>query len=46
VEGYARDYLIVAGAWRDHVLTSLTNPDGDAVDPAWLQLRAVNHQPP
>jgi ribosomal-protein-alanine N-acetyltransferase len=24
VEGYARDYLIVDGAWRDHVLTSLT----------------------
>ncbi|MBD0326593.1 MAG: ribosomal protein S5-alanine N-acetyltransferase [Pyrinomonadaceae bacterium] len=26
VEGYARDYLLVAGQWRDHVLTSLTNP--------------------
>ena len=26
VEGYARDYLYVDGAWRDHVLTSLTNP--------------------
>jgi ribosomal-protein-alanine N-acetyltransferase len=26
VEGYARDYLYIAGAWRDHVLTSLTNP--------------------
>jgi [ribosomal protein S5]-alanine N-acetyltransferase len=25
VEGYARDYLIVGGAWRDHLLTSLTN---------------------
>jgi len=25
-EGYARDYLHIAGAWRDHVLTSLTNP--------------------
>ncbi len=25
VEGYARDYLFIAGAWRDHVLTSLTN---------------------
>ena len=24
VEGYARDYLLVDGAWRDHVLTSLT----------------------
>jgi ribosomal-protein-alanine N-acetyltransferase len=27
VEGYARDYLYIDGAWRDHVLTSLTNPD-------------------
>lgn len=26
VEGYARDYLFVGGAWRDHVLTSLTSP--------------------
>ncbi|MGB7922308.1 MAG: GNAT family N-acetyltransferase [Pyrinomonadaceae bacterium] len=26
VEGYARDYLFIAGEWRDHVLTSLTNP--------------------
>jgi ribosomal-protein-alanine N-acetyltransferase len=24
IEGYARDYLMVDGAWRDHVLTSLT----------------------
>lgn len=26
VEGYARDYLMIAGKWEDHVLTSLTNP--------------------
>jgi ribosomal-protein-alanine N-acetyltransferase len=26
VEGYARDYLYINGAWRDHVLTSLTSP--------------------
>ncbi len=26
VEGYARDYLFIGGGWRDHVLTSLTNP--------------------
>ena len=25
VEGYARDYLYLAGAWQDHVLTALTN---------------------
>lgn len=26
IEGYARDYLYLNGAWRDHILTSLTNP--------------------
>ena len=25
-EGYARDYLLIAGRWQDHVLTALTNP--------------------
>ncbi|OLQ93870.1 ribosomal protein S5 alanine N-acetyltransferase [Vibrio ponticus] len=25
-EGYAKDYLLIDGAWRDHVLTALTNP--------------------
>jgi ribosomal-protein-alanine N-acetyltransferase len=29
VEGYARDYLFLAGSWRDHVLTSLTNASFD-----------------
>lgn len=26
VEGFARDYLFLDNAWRDHILTSLTNP--------------------
>jgi ribosomal-protein-alanine N-acetyltransferase len=26
IEGQARAYLYLAGAWQDHVLTSLTNP--------------------
>lgn len=26
VEGYARDYLFIHDGWRDHILTSLTNP--------------------
>jgi len=33
-EGLARDYLFIDGAWRDHVLTSLVNPD---FDPAWVE---------
>lgn len=32
-EGLAKDYLFIGGAWRDHVLTALTNP---RFDPAWL----------
>ena len=27
VEGYARDYIYINGAWRDHILTSLVNDD-------------------
>lgn len=32
-EGLARDYLFIDGAWRDHILTSLTNP---RFDRAWI----------
>jgi [ribosomal protein S5]-alanine N-acetyltransferase len=32
-EGLARDYLFIDGAWRDHILTSLTNP---RFDDKWL----------
>lgn len=27
IEGYARDYLFIDGAWRDHVMTARVNPD-------------------
>ncbi len=32
VEGYARDYIYIDDAWRDHVLTARTNPSGGAPD--------------
>ena len=35
-EGVARDYLFIDGAWRDHVLTSLTHP---AYQDGWLAPR-------
>jgi ribosomal-protein-alanine N-acetyltransferase len=33
-EGLAKDYLFIDGAWRDHVLTSLTRP---TFDPSWIE---------
>lgn len=30
VEGYARDFLLIDGRWRDHVLTSLVAPEDHA----------------
>jgi len=33
-EGLARDYLFIDGAWRDHVLTALTNP---AFQDEWVE---------
>jgi ribosomal-protein-alanine N-acetyltransferase len=32
VEGYARDYLLINGAWEDHILTALTNHKLQFVD--------------
>jgi ribosomal-protein-alanine N-acetyltransferase len=33
-EGLAKDYLFIDGAWRDHVLTALVNPEFDA---GWVE---------
>lgn len=33
VVGYARDFLYINGAWRDHVLTALVDPQDRPPDP-------------
>ncbi len=32
IEGYARDYIYINGAWRDHLLTALVNEDAPLPD--------------
>lgn len=39
VEGYARDYLFIGGAWRDHILTSLTNPNAPVPNSVSMTLK-------
>ena len=41
-EGLAKDYLFIDGAWRDHVLTALTNP---GFDPAGLDIPGRHARP-
>jgi [ribosomal protein S5]-alanine N-acetyltransferase len=31
VEGYGRELVFINGAWRDHIMTALLNPDPNAV---------------
>jgi ribosomal-protein-alanine N-acetyltransferase len=42
IEGYAKDYLFINGAWRDHVLTSRTHT---RFDDGWLKPRTIAPRP-
>lgn len=44
-EGYARDYLLVDGLWRDHVLNALTRQDWQSRDPTRPLLQTPNGLP-
>jgi ribosomal-protein-alanine N-acetyltransferase len=35
IEGYAKDYLYIDGAWRDHILTSIVH---DQFDAGWINM--------
>ncbi|WP_269532905.1 GNAT family N-acetyltransferase [Chitinimonas sp. BJYL2] len=41
-EGYAPDYLLIDGAWRDHVLTALTRRDWQADE---IHAALIGHRP-
>lgn len=44
-EGFARDYLFIDGAWRDHVLTALIRPTPGALRTADEQAQRPGEEP-